>query len=621
MREYQLFVAMDGDDTANGSLETPLASLEGAQKRVRDLSVTMESDITVSFRAGRYTLEKPFELLSDAGDSGRNGYRIIYQAYGFGTDQQESVMVSGGHELFGWTLHDAGKNIWKVSIGNLKPRQLFINNKRAERAAVSDLQGIWVQTETGYRVKDLTENSWANGADLEFVYTGIYPWSEARIGVAAVETDGKEAVFTMMQPAYDNAMKLYQTRMSEQFLASLDSDGSDDNDYDVAGLSRPTMIENSIDYLKPGSFAVDSTLPGEHTLYYIPCENEDMQQIQAVIPVLETLINGRGTADNPLRNVVFQGLSFVHATWHRPSGPDGFLHYHGATFYTGGQVQSVEWAEGASLNVPSTSETTPSALRFEFAENITLEHNQFSNLGTGAVEFFSGSSSNRISHNRFEDISATAITIGTDFSDAASIETSNNRIENNHIQNTGCEYHGSSAILIMNTKSSVISHNQINDVPHCGIVVYGGETAEGAEITYNLIYSTMKLLADGGGIYLSQSQGTSEQNAAIVKGNVIYDTVTSYNFSLYTDYGAEWITIENNVIHGGDAPVVLQVMPPAKHLTYKNNYWDKHPDGYDKPPMDITLENNRLIEGATFESAIAANPEVLRIVQNAGLKK
>lgn len=617
MNQNHIFVAMDGNDSANGSYETPLASFREAQARVRKMSAIADSDITVNFRAGHYFLDGPLEFLTDAGDSGRDGFRVIYQAFGFGTKQQESVMLSGGIPLAGWTLHDAKYNIWKTSIGECNPRQLFINDKRAERAAVDSIEGTWIQTDTGYKVTGLSERKWSNGKDLEFVYTGIYPWSEARIGVASVETVGSDTIFTMKQPAYDNAVKLYQSTMPEA-----STDGNDYMEYEMYGLSRPTMIENVLDYLvKPGSFAVDSSQPGNHILYYIPCEGEDMHEIQAVIPVLETLIEGRGTLDNPLRNLVFQGFTFTHATWRRPSGPDGFLHYHGATYYTGGNVQSVEWAEGASLNVPSNPEITPSAVRFECAVNISLQYNQFVHLGTGAIEFTAGSSDNHINHNRYDDISATAIIIGTNLAGIEEAKTSNNHIENNHIQHTGCEYHGASAILLMNTQYSIIAHNQINDVPHCGIVVYGGERARGVIISNNLVFNTMKKLADGGGIYIAESQGTSELDAAIVKGNVIYNTITSYNFSLYVDYGAQWISIENNVIHGGDAPIVLHVMPPAQNITYRMNYWDQQPQGYDAPPEGIKLEDNHIIRGETIEIALSEYTEAQIIADNAGVNK
>lgn len=616
MNKNHIFVAMDGNDSANGSFETPLATFREAQARVRKMSALMDSDITINIRAGHYFLDEPLKFISDAGDSGREGFRVIYQAFGFGTKQQESVMLSGGKPLSGWTLHDPKFNIWKTSIGDRKPRQLFINDKRAERAAVDSLKGKWIQTDTGYKVTGLAERRWSNDNDLEFVYTGIYPWSEARIGVASVETVGSETIFTMTQPAYDHAVKLYQSTMPE-----VSTDGDNYIEYEMYGLSRPTQIENALDDLqKPGSFAVDSSQSGNHFLYYIPREGEDMDLIQAVIPVLESLIDGRGTPDNPLRNLVFQGLTFSHATWHRPSGPDGFLHYHGTTYYTGGDVHSVEWAEGASLNVPSHPEVTPSALRFESAVNILLQYNQFIHLGTGAIEFTTGSSSNYIKHNCFNDISATAIMIGTYLAGMEEGKTSNNYMEYNQIQNTGCEYHGSSAILLMNTQYSTIAHNQINDVPHCGLVVYGGKMTRGVKILNNLVFNTMKMLADGGGIYLGESQGTSEIDAAIVKGNVIYNTIMSYNFSLYVDYGARWITIENNVIHGGDAPIVLHVMPPAQHITYKKNYWDKHPQGFDAPPEGITLEDNHIIHGKTLEIAISKYVEAQDIAGNAGVK-
>lgn len=622
MNENHIYVAMDGNDSANGSFEAPLASFKEAQTRVRKMNAIVKSDITVNFRAGQYFLDEPIELLSEAGDSGRDGFRVIYQAFGFGTKEQESVVISGGRPLSDWVLHDEKLNIWKISIGNHRPRQLFINDKRAERATVDVSKGTWIQTDTGYKVTGLSERRWSNGADLEFVYTGIYPWSEARIGVTSVETDGPNTIFTMNQPAFDHAVKLYHTRISEQFEVTSNWERANDVDGETYGLSRPTTIENSLNHLnKPGSFVVDTSLPGDHILYYIPCIGENMHQLQAVIPILETLVNGKGTVNNPLRNVVFQGFTFAHATWYQPSGPGGFLHYHGATFYTGGDVYSVEWAEGASLNVPSESEIMPNALRFEYAESITLQSNQFVQLGTGAVEFTSQSSNNNIRQNLFEDISATAIMIGTHFNGIDSSMTMNNRIENNHIHNIGCEFRGASAILLMKTQYSVITHNQINDVPHCGIVVYGGNPARGVEISNNLVYNTMKILADGGGIYLAQSQGTSEKDAAIVKSNVIYNTVTSYNFSLYTDYGAQWILIENNVIHGGDAPIVMHVMPPVQDITYRMNYWDKHPQGYDAPPEGIALVDNYIIPGVTIESAISECAEARIIVANAGVKK
>ena len=86
----------------------------------------------------------------------------------------------------------------------------------------------------------------------------------------------------------------------------------------------------------------------------------------------------------------------------------------------------------------------------------------------------------------------------------------------------------------------------------------------------------MGVLADGGGIYLSGPQGAST-NGAVIRGNVIGDTRTPYNFALYTDYGAAWVTVEGNVVRRADNTAVLHVSPPLENVVYRGNFWDADP--------------------------------------------
>lgn len=104
-------------------------------------------------------------------------------------------------------------------------------------------------------------------------------------------------------------------------------------------------------------------------------------------------------------------------------------------------------------------------------------------------------------------------------------------------------------------------------MPHCGIVVGPGT---GARILRNLVTDSMGTLADGGGIYVSGPQGDSPDNGAVVAGNVVKDTRTPYNFGLYTDYGAAWVTVEDNVVARADSTAVLQVSPPLENVVYRN---------------------------------------------------
>jgi hypothetical protein len=608
----ELFVSPDGNDDSPGTFEQPLATLSVAQRKTREYISTMQADIVINLRAGTHQLTSPLELTAES-DAGLNGYRVIYQAHGYGTDAQEKVIVSGGREITNWHLHDADKNIWMTEIGAAKTRQLFINDKRAARATLKDIPESFVQTASGYDVNNTEPLAWGNAADLEFVYTGIYPWSEARIGVDTTKTNRESTSILMKQPAFEWASSLYKSKVTA-------SDGR--NSVSEDGLSRPTHIENGLGFLKePGTFVFDSSKPGTHRLYYIPRADEDMSTVRVVIPVLETLIHGRGTENTPLRNIAFRGLMFAHATWQQPSGPNGFLHYHGATYYTGGGVQKIPLSEESWVTVPSASEFTPSALTFEHARAITFENNRFVHFGTGGLEFTAGCSFNTVTGNIFEDISATAITLGNTAADKIpSQETKHNHLENNWLHHTGCEYHGAPAVLLVEAQHTVVTHNQINDVPHSGIVAYGNNSTRATKITNNLVFNSVGVLADGGGINLAGTQGTSYEDGAVVSGNVIHDVLTSYNFGLYTDYGTAWTKIENNIIYRADTPVVLDVTPPLRNVIFKGNFWDKVPIKYDKPPETVVVADNTVLASETIEAAIQHNPAAKHIAQQAGIE-
>jgi len=134
------------------------------------------------------------------------------------------------------------------------------------------------------------------------------------------------------------------------------------------------------------------------------------------------------------------------------------------------------------------------------------------------------------------------------------------------------------------------------------------------------VFNTMKVLADGGGIYVTSNQGASYASGTLVRGNVIHDTITSYNFGLYTDYGAAWVTVQSNVVYRGDTPVVLHVSPPLENVAFIGNFWDADPDRHDQPPEKVTFGSNTRLPRDSFESALAAIPAGADIVAGAGLQ-
>lgn len=90
-----LYVAPGGDDTASGSIDAPLATLEGARDRIRQLkeeSGLPEGGYTVYLREGDYARSASFLL--DAQDSGAEGSPITYRSY-----PGETATLTGGREL------------------------------------------------------------------------------------------------------------------------------------------------------------------------------------------------------------------------------------------------------------------------------------------------------------------------------------------------------------------------------------------------------------------------------------------------------------------------------------------------------------------------------------------
>src|SRR3954454_25094113 len=104
----EFYVSPDGSDAAAGTLAHPFKTIEGARTAVRGVTAGMSGDVVVNLRGGTYRPGSPLELSEAAGDSGQNGRRVIYQAYGYGTPQQEKAVLSGGRRVADWTLVDPG---------------------------------------------------------------------------------------------------------------------------------------------------------------------------------------------------------------------------------------------------------------------------------------------------------------------------------------------------------------------------------------------------------------------------------------------------------------------------------------------------------------------------------
>lgn len=539
-----MYVAPNGSDNNPGTVDQPFQTIQKAQQVVRASIADQQSDIRVNFRGGTYTLAEP--LLFTAADSGGNGHTIVYQAF-----DGEKPIISGGFGVSGWQRDTADARIWRAQLNVSQPiRQLYVNGVRAIRARTNQALPAYPKSSDGmgYYVTSPDISAWKNPSDVEVV--GVNQWKEFRCGVAAV-SNGK---IIMRQPCWSYAQADVWTPMNS-----------------------PAYLENARELLDfPGEWYFDRT---SGWISYYPYPDEDMTRAEAVVPILETLIDGAGTEAESVHDISFRGLTFAYATWLRPSGEQGYVPLQSGNIFSGA------WDfERIAANV-----------HWQHAQSIKFEGNFFIHLGGSALGFEHGSEENHIIGNHFSDISGAGIQVGG-FDDPWALNgkmTRANVITNNYLRNTGVEYADNAALWLGYVRDNEISHNEITNVPYSGISIgwgWGGQDptiAGGNSMNYNYVHRHMKYLRDGGGIYsLSAQPGSS------IIGNLITDQGHGGG-AIYLDQGSRYIMVSGNVLLRNP----LSVGVYGGDVTVRDNWWDSESVTNVTPARfgPNTWINNRLI--------------------------
>jgi hypothetical protein len=574
----ELFVSPDGRDRWPGTQSRPFATLERAQRAVRARTATMRSDIVVNLRGGTYRLREPLRLSSEAGDSGEHGHRVYYQAYGYGTPAHERVVISGGHRVTGWRRAADVDGAWRADVGDLETRQLFVDGRRARRTALGrGLPGEAIRVRTGYATRNTAPQSWRHPEDIELVFNGGkggLPYSEARCGVSRIRGDAEWSLITLDQPCFRNLKKAYEAEVPG------------------AAPAAPTDVENSLSLLrKPGSWYLDRSRRGRHVVYYLPRRREDPRRVPVVAPVLQRLLVGAGTANAPLHDMTFRGLTFSHATWLAPSKPTGFPQIIGSWFRSGRKA----------------FDRMPGHVAFRAAERIGIEGNRFSHLGGLALVLSRVRASNTVHGNVVADVSAGGVELRG--------PGAGNRIEDNWVHDIGIDYRSSIGIAVEDSPNATVAHNQVNDVPYTGI---WGASPGGLRVENNLVFDAVQAVPDGGGIYLPSAQGTSFDDGAVIRGNVVHHAGGT---GIYPDVGADWLTLERNVLYRSDEAVAgvepRRIRIADNHLDDDTPFW--WPE--DTATNGITLAGNTLLPRANPAAACRTDAACADLLATAGRRR
>ena len=527
-------VSPSGSDSNSGTESEPFATIEKARDAVRSANHAMTGDIIVLLRGGTYRTEKP--IIFEPGDSGTNGFRVIYRSC-----PGEEAVISGGQRVTNW--QPAQDGLWQASVAVSGIRQLYVNGKRAERARIEAPVGLEPWGLHGYRTRNDEVAEWPNPEDIEFCYTNI--WCHTRCNVAAIRRNRDYAEISMQQPYF----VLANTREGAQ-------------------IQYPSAIENSLAFLrKPGQWYFDRR---EQQLYYWPTSDEDLESSEILAPLVETLIELRGTLDQPVQNIDFQGLTFAHATWLRPDEV-GFVDLQAN--FTLGPESTLFARDGARLpgcvmSLYNECTKSPANVVCHATQSVRFERCTFTKLGGAGIDLEYGARDNVIAECKFCDISGSAIQLGDiqrhdHHPDDPRQVVKDNVIRNSTIHHVAQEYKGGVGIFVGYTDGTVIANNEIRDLPYSGMSVgWGwGETDAGGggyvhpsmfdtptpcgnnRIERNHIHHVMLELDDGGGIYT-----LGNMPRTTIKGNHIHDS-TGRPGGIYLDEGSGYIEVAGNVVY------------------------------------------------------------------------
>jgi Right handed beta helix region/Fibronectin type III domain/Protein of unknown function (DUF1565) len=604
----QIHVSPAGHDSFSGTRQKPVRTLERALALARASHAKAAADVTISLAGGTYRLAQP--LVLEPQDSGAHGHELVFAA-----EPGQHPILSGAVRITGWKKFDAARNIWAARLPSDadNSRQLYIDGVRATRTR-GRLPVALTMTATGYTASSAAMASWKHPADLEFVYTGgnsvwsekgegLGSWTEPRCPVASIEG----TTITMQQPCWDNS--------TERVM--LPSGARTANLVGPKSIGKqPTYVENAYELLgTPGQFYIDRDA---RQIYYTPRSGENLATADVELPVLQALIEARGTAADPVHNIAFSGIQFSYATWLGPNGPDGFSEIQAGYQVTGQDGYS---KQGLCTLVPGGTcpygawTKEPANVSLRFAHHIRFTHDAFVHLGAAGLDLGEGAQDDMVEGSVFTDISGNGVELaGVDKPLAPDAEFAiGNRIENNLFEDVGAEYRGGIAIVIGYARNTLVSHNQIDHIPYAGMSIgwggwpdkikMAGQANHSAHnvIADNLIHEDMLVLSDGGGIYTQGLTGKSVADGERVTGNVIYNQYSS-GHAIYSDNGSSMMTISGNVMFHTDHDNW-----GSRHrnwyddndgksydpLTIEGNYWQQ--GDADSSRENVTEQDNHLI--------------------------
>ena len=557
----EIYVSLQGNDKNPGTKEAPFNTLNRAIKQAREWRrlnwPEVAGGIYIRLEEGVYAQRNSLFLRPE--DSGTPDSPTVICA----VDGAHPV-ISGGVAVTGWKRgcnHPAvpeklKQKIWSAEaplIGNrrVETRQMWVNGHKVQRAAQFPDGGLErmidfnpeEQTITIPVSQSVNPERLQNAGQLEMIVH--QRWAIAILRVKSIDAKDGQAVVRFHEP---ESHLEFAHPWPQPVIGG------------EKGNSSFCLI-NALELLdQPGEWFQEYP---SGTIYYYPQASENMETAEVIIPALETLVTIDGTLSRPVKHIQFNGITFAHTSWMRPSFQGHVTLQGGFPLLDAYKLQEPGLPEKAELENQAWITRPETAIRVRGAEHIDFKHCTFRHLSSTGLDYEWAVTASSVEDCQFTDIGGTALLVGA-FPDGG-FEThipfipadvrelcSHITIRNNFISNVTNEDWGCVGIGAGYVRNMDISHNEVCHLNYSGICVGWGWTSLESgmcnnRIEANYVHHFARRLYDAGGLYtLSNQPGSVMRNNRIEHLIEAPYATNDRAFYIYLDEATDGYTMENN---------------------------------------------------------------------------
>lgn len=494
------YVSPNGNDAADGSLNSPLLHIHAALEKGEKSDVP---EVHIYLREGKYYLDSP--LIIDSREWKNKKLQLS-------ACNNEQVVLSGAKKLsLTWEKH--AKGIWKSRVGDVKGDQLFVNGEKRIQA----------------RYPNFVEDALFNGTAADALAPSrIKKWKDPEGG------------FIHALHARDWGDMHYI--ITGKDVKGIQYEGGYQNNRPSGMHEKYRFVENIFEELDaPGEWFLDGKAGN---LFYYPYPDEKIENKVFEISEIPHLIEIRGTKDNRISDVIVKGICFIQTSRTFMAEYEPLLRSDWA-IYRGGAV-FIENAERCNIEKCEFTNLGGNAVFLSrYIDACVIKGNYIHRIGASAICIVGDASAVRSGVFKYEQ-SIPYASLDKVPGPKNGLYPRRCIVEDNLIHDIGQVEKQVAGVQIQVAREINVRHNTIYRVPRAAINIGDGSFG-GHVIEYNDAFATVLETSDHGAFnswgrdrfwsasYDKMSQMVAEHPELILL-DALYTTYIRYN-RLRCDHG------------------------------------------------------------------------------------